>query len=115
MSKTVPYVSAYDMIDDVSDVSRIYVETKMKEVKPSLLGLDKRSASKIYIDAECIAVKVSEDKLLQYYGGFEYVDRADKNQVGSYVFYFATSDRVYRCLTNYKESMVYGQISETIN
>lgn len=108
MSESVPYVSAYDMINDVSVVSRIFVETKMKEVSPSLLGLDKRSASRLYINSECIAVNVLEDKLLQYYGGFEYIDFVDKYQVGSYIFYFASSSRVHRCLSNYKESRVYG-------
>jgi len=115
MTTKIEYTSAYEMLDDISDASRMYVETKMKAVKPSLLGLDKRAASTLYIDSECIAVKASEDRLLQYYGGFEYVDRADRHQIGSYVFYFATFDRVDRCLNNYQESTVHGEIKETIN
>jgi hypothetical protein len=115
MNETVTYNSICDMLDDIADATRLYVETKMKAVKPSLLGLEGRCASILYIDKDCIAVKVSEDKLLQYYGGFEYVDRADRHQAGSFVFYFATSDRISRCLTNYEENIIYGISSVTVN
>ena len=47
---------------------------EMREVKPEELDLDQRSAYRLYVDEEYIAVtKGSDLRTLRYYGGVEYV------------------------------------------
>ena len=59
------------------------------------IGLDPRSASKLYICDEGIIVYLDNDRTLQYYGGFEYVDSIGcRYQLGDWVFYSAEDDRV---------------------
>ena len=66
-------------------------------------GLDRRCGS-IYINEEFIATKISNDRSLQYYGGFEYVDSEHRLQFGDVVFYIADSDRVFDHIELYLEN-----------
>lgn len=69
----------------------------------SRFGLDERCGS-LYTDGDSfVAVKVSGDKRLQYYGGFEYVEKNQRVHMGEYVFYCFTSndERVGRALDHY--------------
>lgn len=66
-------------------------------------GLDRRCGM-IYINGEFIATTISNDRLLQYYGGFEYVDSEHRLQFGDMVFYTADSDRVYDHIELYLEN-----------
>jgi hypothetical protein len=52
------------------------------------LGMDRRSATTLYISNEGIVVHNSlDDGLLCYYGGFEYVDKKNRYELGDWVFY----------------------------
>lgn len=63
--------------------------------KPPELGLDMRSACRIYRGEDFLAVTLRDDRSMQYYGGFEYVDKAYRMEAGEYVFYYTDDDRVY--------------------
>lgn len=75
---------------------------EMHEVKPEELGLDKRSAWRLYVDEEYIAVKSGSDlRNLRYYGGFEYVHESYVQSLGEYVFFHAEDKRVAEHLADY--------------
>lgn len=65
-----------------------------ENVMAKALGLDVRAAHVLFVGDDWIAVGKSEDRNLQYYGGFEYVDKEHRTEIGDYVFYSAESDRV---------------------
>ena len=64
------------------------------ERRPDALGLDRRSASRIWVGRDFLAVPMNEDRTLQYYGGFEYVDSEYRMQLGNWVFYSIECERV---------------------
>ena len=60
-------------------------------------GLDSRASySKLWVSDTWICCKANADRDLQYYGGFEYVDKDFRREVGSYVVYFADDGRVQK-------------------
>lgn len=71
---------------------------KSKEVKPGDLGLDWRAGQCLWVVNGGILVLENYDRNLQYYGGFEYVDKDYRFQVGKWVFYMAEDERVQGCL-----------------
>lgn len=93
--------SIYDFIDDVNE--KLYRRTEnMTKVTADKLGLDIRAGYTLYIDEECIIVDKNNDRMLQYYGGFEYVDKDLRNAIGDYVIYTnGGDDRVARCIDYY--------------
>lgn len=87
--------SFHDFYDLIDDLAIEFVKSMVVVTNLSKLGLDQRSASKVYVNRDCIAVRKGEnDRLLQYYGGFEYVDKSSRKEVGDYVFYVDTDSRV---------------------
>jgi hypothetical protein len=69
----------------------------MTEVTAEQLGLDKRAFwGYAYIDETAVVVIKEQTRTLDYYGGFEYVDKDYRREVGDYVFYLAEDDRVRR-------------------
>lgn len=65
-----------------------------EEVKPEVCGLDKRAGYKLFITEDVIACRLENDKALQYYGGFEYVDQDYRSVMGGYAFYSIDDERV---------------------
>ena len=59
----------------------------MTEVLPQDLGLDQRAGYRLFINKEAIAVPAQDARNLQYYGGFEYVDKAYRTELGDWVIY----------------------------
>lgn len=72
------------------------------------LGLDPRSASRLWVCDEGIFVYESSDRSLQYYGGFEYVDKNCRKEYGDYVFYNVNDDRVWRHVDTYYSNIEKG-------
>jgi hypothetical protein len=93
----------YEMVEQVEKIVGDYVAT-LDEVLPEDLGLDRRVAYRLYITDNVIAVSKSEDRTLQYYGGFEYVDREYRKEFGDWVLYSGESDRVDRHLCRFYEA-----------
>ena len=77
----------------------------LPEVRAEDLGLDRRSAYTIWVDEDVLIVTKNEDRTLQYYGGFEYVDKNARMECGDYVVYTSDDGRVADCLDYYNESV----------
>ena len=83
-----------DLADEVQDMVERQV-AGMRRVSATELGLDQRCGF-AYVDEDMQAIVVDDARArsFNYYGGFEYIDDSDKRQLGDYVIYFDTSDRV---------------------
>jgi hypothetical protein len=90
------------LLASVDSLVRNFMD-KATEVMPEDLGLDRRAAYRLYITDEVIAVPKGDDRALQYYGGFEYVDKEYRHELGDWVFYSAEDDRVARHLDRHNE------------
>ena len=88
-------MNTFDFLDSIDDRITTHVG-KFDEFTAKDLGLDSRAAYILYVDEDhtCIAVDKRNDRTLQYYGGFEYVDKDFRREMGNWVFYFAEDDRV---------------------
>ena len=92
-----------------SYLNKVFVETNdmvhenMIQVSPEELGLDGRAGFQLFVDKEenWIGVLTGSDNSLQYYGGFEYIDKEYRETCGAFVFYSAEADRVRECLDHY--------------
>lgn len=81
------------LICEVNAKVKSFVDS-MEAIQATDIYLDNRSANRLWIDSECIAVELRYDRSLQYYGGFEYIDAEYRTQVGDYVFYSSEASRV---------------------
>lgn len=89
---TTEITSLYDAQECISEIG----ETLLKEATledSTMLGLDER-CGKLYVGDDFLAVSVGADRWLQYYGGFEYIEKEYRQQIGDYVFYSVDADRV---------------------
>lgn len=84
----------YELIETIDLSVERHINSNMEQISPPRAGLDPRAAYTLYISGEAIAVPKSQDRTLQYYGGFEYVDTDYRKELGDYVFYLADDDRV---------------------
>lgn len=75
------------------------------EVSAEEVGLDRRCGN-IIIGEDFIAKYKSSDNLLQYYGGFEYVDKEMRFELGDYVFYLTDGSdcRVMAVIERFEEN-----------
>jgi hypothetical protein len=105
MSSPNEYGSIPELLEEVAATVRDYVANTMEEVKPVDLGLDPRCASVLYVSDEAIAVNVTEDRLIQYYGGFEYVHKGERVVSGDYVFYMSSDSRISGHIKNYMDKV----------
>lgn len=92
----------YDLIEDVVDLTRDF-RSRMERVSADKIGLDPR-AGMVYVGEDCIAVDSNYVRALEYYGGFEYVEKCFRITVGDMTFYTDEDSRVSRCLERYSES-----------
>ena len=95
-------MSFEELLDSVDSLVRDFMD-KATEVTAEDLGLDRRAAYRLYITDYVIAVPKGDDRVLQYYGGFEYVDKEYRRELGDWVFYSAEDDRVASHLGRYNE------------
>lgn len=69
------------------------------DVVAALTTLDPRAISgTVYVGEDYIAVLRLNTRALDYYGGFEYVDKECRVEAGDYVFYSALDERVQSVL-----------------
>ena len=98
------YNTITSLLDTVDQFSHEFVDT-MTEVKANQLGLDLRAGHCLYVSKDCIAVDRSGARLLDYYGGFEYVEPEFRVQCGSFIFYLRDDSRVDDHITQYFDSI----------
>jgi hypothetical protein len=92
------------MIEDkINEINEAFSEIvhKMDKVSADEVGLDIRAGYGLWVCEDGIAVSQAGDRALQYYGGFEYVDKEYRVAIGDWVFYSANADRVAQCLDRY--------------
>ena len=92
-------MSVHELFYEIDCAVEKFIET-LEEATAEQLGLDPRSCYRnLMINEECIVVPAGSDGKLQYYGGFEYVDKRDRREFGTYVIYTAEfNSRVQRCI-----------------
>ncbi len=93
-------------IDDLRDEIDSRVEEiidSYQEAIPEDLGLDRRSAYRLYVNEDYIAVSSGDRRTLDYYGGFEYVDSDCVFTLGNYTFYGRNDSRVEGHLNTFFE------------
>ena len=86
---------------DIDDRVHNHVTFEMEQTDAAAVGLDIRAAYRLWVDAESIVVHKSNDGSLQYYGGFEYIEKEYRREVGDYVFYLIEADRVREALNKF--------------
>ena len=92
-------------LNALNEKVELVIAHQMTEVNANQLGLDPRAGYKMFVNDEGIVISEDHDRNLQYYGGFEYVDKEYRRQYGSFVFYSAESSRVQECVEYSKESV----------
>lgn len=91
-----------NLINEINQKVEVFVGG-LTQVTGADLGLDER-VGRLYTDGfDGIAVHKEADRRLQYYGGFEYIDKYYRQEIGDYVFYMAGDDRVEDCLAIFRE------------
>ena len=98
------YVDALDFCEEMTEKARRFT-AQMQEVSAEQLGLDRRAFwGYAFVDESAIVVIKEQTRTLDYYGGFEYVDKDYRREVGDYVFYLAGDDRVRGHIERYFEN-----------
>jgi hypothetical protein len=95
----------FTLIDEVTELTDNYVGSNMEMVPANRLGLDPR-CGKLFVSPECIAIHKANDRAVQYYGGFEYVDKEFRHEMGDFVFYSQEDDRIQGHLETYLNAEV---------
>lgn len=87
------------LIWEIADFANTFIEEKTKTIRAEDLGLDSRIPNIRVGDGFIATLRESHaEKMLQYYGGFEYIEEEDIKYMGDYKFYFDSSDRVREAL-----------------
>ena len=94
-----PYLS--DIVLRMNELADELIEDA-KLLPAEQFGLDDR-CGKLYMGEDFIAVPTHQDRTLQYYGGFEYVDPASRTVIGEFVFYSTDDDRVEEAMCKARE------------
>lgn len=90
----------YDVVEAAEQQVREWLEENALRVSADVLGLDERCGM-VWVCDEAIVCDSYGNGRLQYYGGFEYVDKTQVKAVGGYVIYEASDDdddRVRECI-----------------
>jgi hypothetical protein len=91
-------MSLGEAIEKIDEIAEELIG-EMSEARAEDLGLDPRSCyGTMFVSDEGIAVVKHNDRTLQYYGGFEYVDAEYRYEIGDYVFYSSEAGRVNSCI-----------------
>lgn len=97
-------MNLFSLMKELEEKVEEYLSATMKEIKPSQAGLDPRAGYALYVGDDWLAVKKYNEKALLYYGGFEYVKKEYRYELGNYVFYSANDDRVGNAIDTYMDS-----------
>lgn len=79
---------------EINSIVEKYIAKQCKKGDRRKTGLDERALSEFYYNLDCIVIPESARQRLDYYGGFEYVDRDYVKQYGDFVIYSAEDGRV---------------------
>jgi hypothetical protein len=99
--------STLDMIDSVNEVVERNIRSKFDQVPASDVGLDNR-CGRVLVDIvdEVIAVPNHNIRMLDYYGGFEYIKEGEgRTTIGDYTFFTSDNERVNNCFEALRDSV----------
>ena len=95
----------WELEEKITKVVQNYIqESNAAVVSPEVLNLDARCI-KIHVSLKNRWIATEFVSALDYYGGFEYIDCNDREQFGSFTFYYGDSDRLTSCLEAYEEHL----------
>lgn len=78
-----------------------YIDQHFTRVKAEQLGLDPRAGYCMYVNSEAVAISIKDVMQLDYYGGFEYVDKQSRTESCGFVFYTRDDARVNDCINHW--------------
>ena len=87
--------------DQQNEVAR-YINRHFNQVTADELGLDIRAGHALYINDEAVAVSLKHLMPLDYYGGFEYVNKSARFESCGFVFFTRDDDRIDDCIFHWK-------------
>ena len=92
------FTDTLEMIDEIQYAVERHVQG-LRRVSANELGLDIR-CGRVYIDRAERVIVSDNSRSLDYYGGFEYIDKECRTQLGDYVIYQGHSrvDDCFDCL-----------------
>jgi hypothetical protein len=90
----------YNIIEDAEQAVREWLNENAELVSADRVGLDRRAGS-VWVSKDAIIVESYGRGSLEYYGGFEYVDKECRTQVGSLTIYYSEDDRVQDCIDRF--------------
>ncbi len=91
--------SPLDMLDAINEVVERNIRANFECVSGNDVGLDMR-VGRLYINVQDRVIASDNQRSLEYYGGFEYIDKDMVTTVGDWTFY--QGDRVDDCIDNYE-------------
>lgn len=93
------------LLYNINGLMQDFVQS-MDQAKPTDLGLDSRCGyDNFFVSDNCIVVYGDDDRLLQYYGGAEYIDKEFRREIGDYVIYLRDGARVDNWIDRYFENV----------
>ena len=94
----------HDLDSSINATVQQFIDENCKVGDREQTGLDPRAFGKFWYCYEGIFIYEGGRRSLDYYGGFEYIDRDLVKQYGDYVFYSAEANRVQEVLENLMEN-----------
>jgi len=94
-------VSILDLIEKFNIQITNHISKEFTKVPAKDLGLDERCYM-LFVNDDAIAIRKERQGTIEYYGGFEYVDKDCKKEVGDWVFYFAEDSRIAGHIARWK-------------
>jgi hypothetical protein len=89
--------------DNIAQLTDQYLNS-LRMTDAEGIGLDPRAGYSVYVSTTAIAVNRNDVRMLDYYGGFEYVDGDDRVDLGDIVVFKNDSSRVQDCIDHYYAS-----------
>lgn len=85
-----------DILSQLDEISELLAQS----LEPITTNLDPR-VGRLYSDPDrtLIAVRLEGQRSLEYYGGFEYIDREYVHAIGDWVIYDSMAKRVQEALS----------------
>jgi hypothetical protein len=96
-------VDVFELVRETERMAEGFVLDHTVRASAADLGLDPRAGYSVYVTRDCVIVDKSYDSSMQYYGGFEYVNKEYRKEIGDYVFYMIESEdsRVAECIKHF--------------
>lgn len=98
-------MNVLDALEAINNAIDDFDQAMRKETSftGSAVNLDTRCYGIYVVNDDMIVVNKSDDRSLQYYGGFEYVNKDFRQEVGDWVIYHQDDERVRNCIDYFEE------------